>query len=87
MKSKKHANLKVSWRTKTRHTVWCVNIKIAHEKAGKKLAITVRLTDGREFGNVHSLAEVEFTLKNEHHVYRLTRLLQNHCWLLVGWNQ
>lgn len=33
--------------------------------------------------NVNSLAESELTLKTKHHVYRLTRLLQNYCCGLV----
>ena len=39
-----------------------------------ELRLTVRLTDGREFENVNSLAVSEFIRKTEHHVTRLTRL-------------
>ena len=41
----------------------------------------VRPTDRREFGNVNSLAAIEFTLKNEHYFARLTRLLENYCYM------
>ena len=43
------------------------------------LHTTVRLTDGREFGNVNSLAVSEFNWEHEYQVYRLTRLLVNRC--------
>ena len=54
-------------------------IYISNSKPEELLLLTVRLTDGRELGNVHSLTENEFTLKTTYHVYRLTRLTVNRC--------
>nr|WP_288836351.1 hypothetical protein [uncultured Flavobacterium sp.] len=44
-----------------------------------ELPLTARLTDGREFGNVNSLAEIEFTLENEHHVTHQPGYSVNRC--------